>query len=133
MDAEERKVKAMPGYRTPARTLRRLAAGSMIYECPGVARGDWDRFSVRNLGLAVNRRMAEKFGGDASRMRRTAGDGLALVVSLIPELARWPAADKAALAGILRAKTAREETRYLRLMQKHTRLRAALLALGSNI
>jgi hypothetical protein len=133
MDAEERKLKATPGYRTPARTLRRLAAGSMIYECPGVARGDWDRFSVRNLGLAVNRRMAEKFGGDASRMRRTAGDGLALVVSLIPELARWPAADKAALAGILRAKTAREETRYLRLMQKHTRLRAALLALGSNI
>jgi hypothetical protein len=128
-EAEERKLKATPGYRTPARTLRRLAAGSMIYESPGVARGDWDRFAVRNLGLAVNRRMAEKYGGDAGRMRRSAGEGLALVASLIPDVDRWPAADQAALARILRAKNGRDETAYLRLMQKHKRLRSALLAL----
>ena len=93
-------VDANQGYRTPARTLRRLAAGSMIYESPGVARGDWDRFAVRNLGLAVNRRMAEKFGGDARRMRRVAGDGLKLVLSLIPGLDAEQ---------ILKAKSAREE------------------------
>ncbi len=78
---------------------------------------------------AVNRRMAEKFGGDARRMRRAAGEGLALVASLIPDLARWPAADQAALARILRAKKGRDETAYLRLMQKHERFRSALLAL----
>jgi hypothetical protein len=132
MQAEERKMKATPGYRTPARVLRRLAAGSMIYESPGASHGDWDRFAVRNLGLAVNRRMAGKFAGDARRMRRASGDGLKLVISLIPDLARWPAAEKAALARILEAKTAREEVRYLTLMQKHQRLRTALLALGSN-
>ncbi len=121
MEVEERKVKATPGYRTPARALRRLAAGSMIYESPGAPRGDWDQFAVRNLGFAVNR-----------RRRRAAGKGIALVVLLIPGLARWPAADRAALAEILRAKSAREEKRYLRLMQQHERLRAALLELGSN-
>jgi hypothetical protein len=42
------------------------------------------------------RRMAEKFGGDARRMRRAAGEGLALVVSPIPNLDRWPASDQAA-------------------------------------
>jgi hypothetical protein len=72
--------------------------------------------------------MAEKFAGDARRMRRKAGDGLKLVVSLIPGLA----ADTAAFAKIVKAKSAREETSYLKLMQKHQRLRAALLALGSN-
>lgn len=121
MDAEERKLKAAPGYRTPARTLRRLAAGSMIYESPGAPRGDWDRFAVRNLGLAVNR-----------SLRRAKGTGLELAVSLLPGLSRWPAADKVTLTRILRAKSAREETRYLRLMQRHQRLRAALLELGSN-
>ncbi|MBI4875339.1 MAG: hypothetical protein HY822_11965 [Acidobacteria bacterium] len=120
METEERKVKSRPGYRTPPHILRRLAAGSMIYESPGVPRGDWDRFAVRNLGLAVNR-----------RRRRVRGEGLALVVSLIPGLARWPAADKTALDGILRAKTGRDEAVYLRRMQRHARLREALLALGS--
>jgi hypothetical protein len=119
-EAEERKMKATPGYRTPARTLRRLAAGAMIYESPGAPLGDWDRFAVRKLGFAVNR-----------RPRRAAAKGLALVVSLIPDLARWPAADQTALDRIVKAKSAPEETRYLRLMQKHRRLRAALIELGS--
>jgi hypothetical protein len=61
-------------------------------------------------------------------MRRIVGNGLKLVLSLIPDRV----ADKAALAKIVKAKSAREETSYLKLMQKHQRLRAALLALGSN-
>jgi hypothetical protein len=147
MEAEERKMKATPGYRTPARALRRLAAGPMIYEAPGAPRGAWDRFAVRNLGLAVNRRMAEQFGGDARTMRERAlravkratgfqpaggaGEGLALVASLIPDLGRWTPSERAALARVLKAKSSREETRYLREMQKHGRFRAALLELGS--
>jgi hypothetical protein len=37
---EEKKLRAQPDYRTPARTLRRLAAGWMVY-------GDGDRIDVR--------------------------------------------------------------------------------------
>jgi hypothetical protein len=59
------------------------------------------------------------------------GCPLTLVASLIPGLARWPAADKTALLAILKAKQSRDESRYLRLMQRHARFRAACLRLGS--
>src|SRR4029077_6109781 len=69
MAAEERKIATDPTYRTPARALRRLYTGSFIYETPGTTNGDWDRFTIRSLGLAVQRRMAREFDGDASKIR----------------------------------------------------------------
>jgi len=56
-------------YRTPARTLKRLAAGHVFYELPGAEHRAWDTFSTRNIGLRVNQRMAQHFDGDAARMR----------------------------------------------------------------
>ncbi len=53
-EREERKIAANSKYRTPARTLKRLAAGHVFYELPGSAVGAWDRFSTRNIGLRVN-------------------------------------------------------------------------------
>jgi hypothetical protein len=50
---EESKLRANPGYRTPAGTLRRLAAGWMIYEIPGTRVGDWDRFETRRAAMAL--------------------------------------------------------------------------------
>ena len=72
---EERKMATRPGYRTSAQTLRKLAQGSMIFELESNARsrsGDWDRFQVRNIGLAVQRRMARfarRCGEDFERRR----------------------------------------------------------------
>ena len=51
--AEESKLRANPAYRTPARTLRRLAAGWMIYEIPGSHAGDWDHFETRRAAMAL--------------------------------------------------------------------------------
>src|SRR5208282_5271144 len=68
-EREESRIAADSKYRTPARTLRRLAAGHVFYEFSGSEVGAWDSFSTRNIGLRVNRRMAREFGGDASRMR----------------------------------------------------------------
>jgi hypothetical protein len=56
---------------------------------------------------------------------------LALVLDRIPRLARWPLAEKRALAAIARAKAGREEIRYLRLLQRHARLRKEVLRLGT--
>jgi hypothetical protein len=53
--AEEAKLQANPAYRTPARTLERLAAGWMIYEMPGSRHGDWNRFEVRRVAMALDR------------------------------------------------------------------------------
>ena len=74
MAMEERKIAADPMYRTPARVLRRLSAASIVYEAPGTPRGDWDRFAIRNLGLAVQRRMAGEFNGDAVKIRQDSAE-----------------------------------------------------------
>ena len=150
--AEERRLAARPLYRTPAPALRSLAQGHMILET-AAAEGSWDRFRIRNVGLAVQRRMAAEYGGDAGRIRRAsvarveralgvrAADwrekerrafaDLALVLALIPDLARWGEDEKEAVAGVVRAKAGADESRYLRLLQRHPRLRDAVIKIGS--
>jgi hypothetical protein len=150
---EEKKVRANPGYRTPARTLRRLSKAHVVYELPEAGHGAWDRFAMRNIGFAVQRRMAREFAGDAEAMRKAAVAQLArqldvnphklkereqaafanfaAVLSLAPGVARWSSDEKADLREVIAAKAARTEERYMRLLQKHARLRAAILKLGS--
>ena len=150
---EEEKLASRAAYRTSARTLRKLAAGSMIFELDQSRVGDWDRFQVRKIGLAVQRQMAAKFGGEAERMRsesvkavarilktdttRWDSDQLialrdfAVVLSLVPDLGRWSTVEKQRLVQIIQAKAGKDEARYLKLMQKHQRLRKELIRLGS--
>jgi hypothetical protein len=159
--AEEERVAARPGYRTPQRTLRRIATCNLLYEVPRtrltpqasrLTSSVWDGFHIRNIGLAVNRRMARHFGGDAERIRRfcservaralqisirrwtnvqrEAFENWALVLDLIPDLAGWSRQEKESIAAIVHAKAGRNEARYLRLLRRHPRLRAALLRLG---
>jgi hypothetical protein len=151
--AEEKKVRANPKYRTSAATLRRLSKANVVYELPEAERGAWDRFSTRNIGLAVQRRMARDFDGDAEEMREAAVKRLAraikvdpkklkpqaqiafadfaTVLSLVPDLDRWSPGEKGALREIITAKAATNELRYQRLLQNHDLLRAAVLKLGS--
>jgi hypothetical protein len=150
---EERKLATNREYRTSARMLRRLSAGTAVYEAPGSGRGDWDRFHIRNLGLAVARRMAREFDGSAARIRadssqqvsralglsiqtkstvaRRPSDDLALVLALVPDLGRWKDSEKKAIRAIIRAKISSNESEYLTKLQKHARLRKAIIALGS--
>jgi hypothetical protein len=153
MKAEERKLAARPSYRTPARILRQLSEGHMLLEIPPAFRSRWDKFQIRNVGLAVQRRMASRFDGDAVKIRRAsvesvtralgvrtkdwteaelrALDALALVLALIPDLARWTKDEKRDVVCIVRAKAGTAESRYLRLLQRHSRLRDAIIKLGS--
>jgi hypothetical protein len=158
---EEKKIAGNAKYRTPRKILARLAEAHVFYEAADggssrpdeIVRGPWDRFSTRNLGLRVNQRMAREFGGNAVRIceassqqvaralgidprRWTAGERHALgnwslLLALIPGLAGWTAAEKRDVAAIIRAQGGRNEMQYLRLTQRHGRLRDALLTLGS--
>ena len=150
---EERRIAERPGYRSSPATLRRLVVHNLLYEAPGTESRDWDRFHVRRIGLAVNRRMRERFGGDARRLRaaaesrvagalglrglsaaeRRAFESMAPALDAIPDLARWTRDERRAAADIVRVKAGKDERRYLRLMQRHRRLRAAWLALGSGM
>ena len=154
MATEERKIAADSTHRTPARVLRQLSAGNIVYEAPGTPRGDWDRFAIRNLGLAVQRRMSMEFDGDALKIRTASADriarvlgtelpkrggpeyqdfeNLALVLALIPGLPEWTESEKKGLATIIRAKKEADESHYARLLQHHAKLRAALIKLGES-
>jgi hypothetical protein len=162
-EREEDRIAADPKYRTRARTLKRLAAGHVFYDLPkndlpGSEVGAWDRFSTRNIGLRVNRRMARDFGGDAVLMRehsrralerslgmrsggvstsswtpleKAAFENFALVLADVPGLRAWTREEKEDLIRIIRAKAKADEMLYLHLTQRHGRLRRALLTLGS--
>ena len=202
-EREGKRIAANPKYRTPPRTLKRLAEAHMFYELrpsatkrtetlaehrvttdadnrteadatveerpfqgrvtnpwkePGFSPcgnepGPWDTFSTRNLGLAINRRMAREFDSDSQEIRQASNaavtralninpsrwtpaqrqslENWSLVLALIPDLARWTPDEKHQLLKIIRAKSARNEMPYLRHTQYHPRLRAELLRLGS--
>ncbi len=150
---EEKKIAAKPGYRTSARTLRKLAAEHAFYEIGDRPRGLWDKFSTRNIGYAVERRMAAKFKGDASKLRQssvadlarkvgvdpgkwsaqeqTAFADFAVVLTLAPELSGWTETEKRRLLEIIRAKAGPDESKYLCLLQQHAALKEVFLRLGS--
>ena len=152
-EREEMRIAADPGHRTSPRMLRKLASGHVFYEATGSRPGLWDRFSTRNVGIAVQKKMARSFGGDPEAMRRElrkeisralsmnlggwseierkAFDDWASVLSLVPGLRRWSAQEKHALARIIRSKAAKDETAYLRGLQSHERLKRAVLNIGS--
>ena len=52
-EKEEKKIATLKGYRTPARTLRKLAEGPMIFQLRGTENHYWDRFQIRNIGFKL--------------------------------------------------------------------------------
>ena len=154
--SEERKISADPRRRTSAGMLRRLSAGHMLFELSALNStrrlGEWDRFQIRNVGLAVQKRMAREFQGDPKKMRarsidfverslglqtddwpveaRAAFESLAILFAMT-RVDRWKIGDKQLAVRIIHAKGSGDESLYLKLMQKHSALRAAVIRLGS--
>jgi hypothetical protein len=151
-EREERKLANSAEYRTPPRVLRELAEGHLFLELPGTPCGRWDGFRVRHIGFRVQEAMAKRWNGDVEAMReettarvshalgirsrqwpetaRTAFGALAPTIALIHDLPRWNPAEKRALIAIIRAKAAQNEQSYVRLAQRHARLRDSIIALG---
>jgi len=136
------------------RNLRKLAAGHVFFELNERQSGLWDSFSTRNIGLAVQRRMAEAFDGDAKRMRSATASAMAealgtrlrgwnelelrafenisLVLAMAPDVRKWSKQERRAALDVIRAKASADEVTYLRLMQRHLPMRDAFLRVGSN-
>jgi hypothetical protein len=154
--SEERRIAADPRRRTSARTLRKLAAGHLLFELPrasaAAGTGEWNRFQIRKVGLAIQGRMAREFDGDAQKIRAQSVDlvetslglrrrdwtegersnleNLSLLLGMIP-LGDWEAEDRQLAVRMIEAKGSGNEALYLKLMQKHSPLRAAVIGLGS--
>ena len=146
--AELARMRADPVHRSSAATLRALAESHLLF--------DFDRSRTPGLpplaepGLRIGESLAKLAGGERERvlaqcsreaMRLTglrslrgfsAGERLAwqrwspVVVFALPGVARWSAAERRALARVIRAKGGRDEAEYLARFAAHPKLERAL-------
>ena len=150
---ERSKMKSDLRYRSPARVLRRLAHSrlALVVEGDVVPEEAW--VDVEQLGLRVTKWIGERFEGDRSaaergavrRVARALGASgverwpegerhsfrtMSVLAAMLPGLARWPAAEKKALLGVLRAKGGRRERTFARRLTRHPRLGESLRSIA---
>jgi hypothetical protein len=127
-----------PGARSGPAMLRRLARCDLVLCTDGTDVADYRAIDPKATGLAVTRRLASRFRGDRERLLRHSAQKVAAaldapslgvlaswrltpVLALIPDLARWPLADRRALAGLARAKEGRRERPFVFALRRHAR------------
>lgn len=154
MARELRTMQKKPKYRTPIATLRQLAAHN-VYWSAGRDRDDViGIFALDRVGLAATDYLARRFGADRERGEWICADeaaelcgvrgwqkwdeGEALwwrrwspLVLALPGVRSWNAAELAALVEVVRCKGGRRESDYVRLLDGHRKLRAALRRLAA--
>ena len=149
---EQEKIARDRAYRSPLPVLRRLVRGEMCLRLPGASRRPEGRVRASQLATLATQHIARRFAGDraaavreaTSRVSRALGapgwrrwprparaafERWALVLSLVPDLSRWPAPERRSLLRMIRAKGDTSEAVYVRLMDGHPRLRRTLEAL----
>jgi hypothetical protein len=150
-EVEAGRLRADPAYRTPPRTLKRLA-GAKLQLALGEAGGRPDDTpDVTRLGTAVTAMIGRRFRGNMVRAELWAMDliekhcadgpemfwergqlGMYLLAALIDDLPKWPQAERRALWQILRGKCGTRERTYARAVQKHDRFLAALRKIAAS-
>jgi hypothetical protein len=148
------RLAAHPGERTSPGTLHRLAA-EYVFLHSGKPRADvLGRVSIGNIGLHVSRLLAARGGANRERAVRecsreaarllgvrsfgawSPGERLAWerwspLMLALGDVERWPAPDRRALLGVVKAKGGRRESDFVRLFDRHRRLRRAVLRLAA--
>ncbi|MGE5849637.1 MAG: hypothetical protein ACM362_05890 [Candidatus Methylomirabilota bacterium] len=155
-EEEQRKIKADPAYRSPRKTLERLAQSDMVLTLDGDGGNPPRDLHPGNIGLRVTREISEKFADNrlaavretthrVSRVlgctgwrrwpapQRSAMERLAPILALIPDLERWTSAEKRGLIRVIRAKGAERQAAYIRLLQGHRRLAHSLYDLADSV
>jgi hypothetical protein len=110
---------------------------------------EWHELSLVNLGYVITRYFAEKYNGDRkkgiiqsvsmvknileikgfnrwSQNTKAAFTRMAPMIVNIPDLPDWSAKDKSALVKVIRSKGAARERRFVLLLNRHHKFRAAL-------
>lgn len=154
MRREVARVRRNASYRSSIATLQRLSAQTLFLDL-GKPRPDvLGEFPLGRIGRFVSGYMAGRFGADRLRGERScigeaarllglrspptsAGERLAWkrwspLMLAIPGVARWPAADRLALARVALAKGSERESDFVALFDRHRRLRRALIRLAKS-
>ena len=151
---ELRRKRSNPQHRSNAATLRRLAAANVYWSVNRERPDVLGLLPLPNVGLAVTAFVAQRFGSDreaAARVcskeaatllgvrslrRFTAGERLAWerwspLIAALPSVSRWSRDDKRRLVDLVRAKGSRHESDFVRLFDRHRRLRRAIRELAA--
>ncbi len=152
MRRELARMASTPGHRSTPVILRRLARENLYWSSGPPRRDIIGELPLASAGLAVTRLITSRFGGNrvqaAAACERTAASRLGVrslagwsiaerhawsrwapIVTLLPGVSRWAAADRAALIGVIRAKGGRREDAFVRAFDAHPRLGKSLSAL----
>jgi hypothetical protein len=153
---ELERMRQDPRHRSSPATLGRLASDYMFFFLGRPRRDVLGRVSLGNIGLAVARYTAERFGADRERATRACAREAARLLGLaslgalsprerlwwerwgplvltLPDLPRYSPAERRALAQVIRAKGGRRESDFVRLANRHRRLRRSLLTLAEEM
>ncbi|MEO8344527.1 MAG: hypothetical protein ABI607_02430 [Betaproteobacteria bacterium] len=154
---EFERMRVAPRYRSPLAILRRFTRSDIELKYAlapaNAAREALPACDPADLSLAVSSWIATRFHGNRDRAMRSAVrkvslalgtrgaarwppseraafESFCLLLALIPDLAQWPARDKARAIALARAKGG-NEFRYFDLLRKHLRLQSALRAVSA--
>jgi hypothetical protein len=154
MERELRAMRKKPSHRTSLANLRRLAEHN-VYWCAGRQREDIiGVFPLANIGLAATDLLARRAGADRERgqiecaeeaaelcgvrgwVKWDEGEALwwrrwSPLLLALPGVTSWTDAERQALVEVVRAKGGRRESDYIRLLDGHAKLRAALRKLAA--
>ena len=142
-----------PGHRSSRATLMALGESNVYWHADGRRDDVIGLLPLANVGLAVTDLLARRFGTDGDRGvsacvreatallgagpaagwsagERQSFERWAPLALILPGVARWSAAEKRALAGVMRAKGGRRETDFVRAFDGHAKLRAAVAKLA---
>lgn len=147
------RMKKNPRHRSSISTLEKLASEHVFLHTLGERTDVLGRFPLGNVGLAISRHLAERFGADREEgiriCAREAADLLGVrptslwspderlwwnrwspLVMALPGVTRWTREEKRALAAVIRAKGGQRESDFVRLFDAHRKLRAAVVRLA---
>lgn len=153
-EPELRAKRRDPGHRTDMRTLKKLAADNLYLFLGRPRRVTVSTLDSENIGLAVSRYLARRFGSEREKsMRRCAEEAGALLgvrgrkdwprderrawerwsplLLLMTGVEGWRSAEKRALVEVVRAKGGRQESEFLSRFEAHPRLRAGLARIAA--
>ncbi len=156
MQRELARMRRAAGHRSSPAVLRRLARENLFWSLEKPAPDVIGALPLPSAGLAVSQLIARRFAGDRARAadacEREASERLGLrsltgwsagerhawsrwapLVTLLPGLERWSSAERAALAGVIRAKGGPREDAFVHAFDAHPRLGTALARLVRSI
>jgi hypothetical protein len=149
------KMRKNPRHRSSRSILKKLVVDD-LYFFLGKPRHDvLGRIDLGNIGLAISRYLADRFGAEREAGLRTSAKEAARILGVgsmrsftpgerlmwerwsplilsVPGIERWSPAERRGVVRVVRAKGGRHESDFVPLFDSHRKLRRALLALASD-